>query len=230
VNLRSRTSAPSALATLIALAVALAGCERGCLSTWLAEHGAGAGDPSGARPGTPGFGGSGPRGSGGRDSAAATLDLGGTDCSDGLARCSAGQVEVSIAGHVPHPCAAPKETPGACACPWQPAGACAAGCVKEGLEVVAAPEIAREQLCAADAMTLRPATIAESAVVTICADESVACVEGMVRICPARGQPARLAGACVNGCATGISVDQGDDLTGDGVAAILCRRAHAERR
>jgi hypothetical protein len=205
---------PSGFATLGILAVALGGCDRGCLSTWLAEHGAAIGAP----------------GSGGRDAAATTLDLGGTDCSDGLARCSAGQVEVSIAGHVPHPCTAPQERPGACACPWQHAGSCAAGCVKDGLEVVAAPEIAREQLCASTAMVLRPATVAESAAVTICADDSVSCIDGMVRVCPAPGQPARLAGACANGCATGISLDQGDVVAGDGAAAILCRRAHAERQ
>ena len=222
---RPRTPTPLAFWTLSALAMALAGCERGCLSAWLTEHGTGAGEPSGPRSGTPGVGGSGPRGSD-----AAAVDFGGTDCSDGLARCSAGHVEVSVAGHVPHPCAAAKELPGACACAWQSAGSCAAGCVKDGLEVVAAAAAAREQLCAPAEAVLRPVTVAETAVVTICATDGVSCVDGTVRVCLGRGAPARLAGACVSGCAPGVSLDPGDIPPGDGAAAILCRRAHAERQ
>ena len=152
------------------------------------------------------------------------------DCSDGLARCFSGQVAVSIAGHVPSPCTAPKELPGACTCAWAPAGSCAAGCVKEGLQVEATREAAVEQLCATPEPVLRPATPAETAQVTICAEEGVSCVEGVVRACVARGQPARLAGVCVSGCASGVALEPGDVLTGDGAASILCRRAHAERR
>ena len=114
-------------------------------------------------------GGAGPRGSG--DPAA--FDLGGTDCSDGLARCFSGSVAVSVAGHIPRSCTAPKELPGACACAWSPAGTCAAGCVKEGLEVEAAREVAVEQLCATPELVLRPPLPAESAAITICAEEGV---------------------------------------------------------
>ncbi len=226
----TRSISPSSFATVAGLALALAGCERGCLATWFEQHGVGAGDPGSRRPGSPGLGGARPRGSGDTASPAAAFDLGGTDCSDGLARCFSGQVAVSIAGHVPSPCTAPKELPGACTCAWAPAGSCAAGCVKEGLQVEATREAAVEQLCATPEPVLRPATPAETAQVTICAEEGVSCVEGVVRACVARGQPARLAGVCVSGCASGVALEPGDVLTGDGAASILCRRAHAERR
>ena len=91
-------------------------------------------------------------------------------------------------------------------------------------------EAAVEQLCATPEPVLRPATPAETAQVTICAEEGVSCVEGVVLACVARGQPARLAGVCVSGCASGVALEPGDVLTGDGAASILCRRAHAERR
>lgn len=216
----------SPLPAVALLALGLVGCERGCLATWFEQHGVGAGDPGARRPGSPAGGGAGPRGSG--DPAA--FDLGGTDCSDGLARCFSGSVAVSVAGHIPRSCTAPKELPGACACAWSPAGSCAAGCAKEGLEVEATREVAVEQLCATPELLLRPPTPVETAAVTICAEEGVVCVEGVVRACVARGQPARLAGVCVNGCASGVALEPGDVLTGDGAASILCRRAHAERR
>jgi hypothetical protein len=102
--------------------------------------------------------------------------------------------------------------------------------VKDALEVVATADVARVQLCNTTEPLLRPLLPTESATVEICGDERVACVDGIVRACVARGQPVRLLAACVNGCAAGIDVDPGDVLTGDGRAAILCRRAHAERR
>lgn len=205
-------------AALVALAFGVSACERGCLSTWLADRSA-----------SPGGGGERPRGSGDRDGAAGGFDLGGTDCSDGLARCVAGRIEVSVAGHVPHPCTS-REKSGACECAWKAAGTCEAGCLEDGLEAVATAEVAIAQLCTPLAPALRPLLPSESAVVTICADESVSCVDGVVRSCPAPGQPARALGACVAGCAAGIGVEPGDLLTSDGAAAILCRRAHAERR
>ncbi|CAN5925680.1 hypothetical protein BH11MYX4_BH11MYX4_14680 [soil metagenome] len=227
---RRRTHPSTATALVAVLAVGLAGCQRGCLATWFDEHGVGAGDPAARRPGSPGVGGAGPRGSRDPGAPAAAFDLGGTDCSDGLARCSGGSVQVSIAGHIPAHCTAPRELPGACACAWAPAGTCAAGCVKEGLEVEATREVALDQLCATPEATLRPPTPGEAAAVTICAEEGVSCIENVVRACTARGQPARLAGVCVIGCAGGVALEPGDVLTGDGAASILCRRAHAERR
>lgn len=203
---------------IVTLALGVSACERGCLSTWLAD-----------RSGSPGIGGEGPRGSRDRDAAGRTFDLGGTDCSDGLARCVDGRVETSVAGHVPYPCTA-GEKGGACECAWHPEARCEAGCVKEGVEVVATAEIARVQLCAPTEPALRPLLPAESASVSICADESASCADAIVRACAGPGQPARLVGACVSGCAAGIGVEPGDLLTADGAAAILCRRAHAERR
>lgn len=200
---------------LAALALGASACERGCLSP---------------RPGSPGAGGEGPRGSSETD-AAASLGLSGTDCSDGLARCVAGRVESSVAGHVPHPCTqAPRERSGTCECPWAAAGRCAAGCVKDGVEVVASPEVAAIQLCNAVVPVLRPVTALDAVNVAICAEEGVSCVDGLVRACAAPSLPVRLVAACVSGCAPGVAVELGDLLTGDGVAAILCRRDHAERR
>ncbi|MDB5221119.1 MAG: hypothetical protein JWO86_9046 [Myxococcaceae bacterium] len=214
---RSRTFTSVVLASL---AMGLSACERGCLTRWFEDRSA-----------SPGAGGEGPRGSAARDGAP-SFELGGTDCSDGLARCTEGRVETSVAGHVPSPCTAPREHPGSCECAWSPAGTCATGCLKDGLEVVAVAEVARVQLCAATPpdLLLRPLSPTELASVPICAGEGVSCVDGVVRACTARGQPAQALGACVHGCAAGIGVEPGDLLTGDGPAAILCRHAHAERR
>jgi hypothetical protein len=212
------------LAALAALTLALSACERGCLSRRLEDRSL-----------TPTTGGEGPRGSA-RQDAGPTFDLAGTDCSDGLARCTAGRVEVSIAGHIPHPCSTPNapipqaEKAGSCECPWRVVASCDSGCVKDGLEVVATSEVAIAQLCASTEPLLRPLLPSESTSVSICADEGVSCVEGVVRVCAQRGQPVQLAAACAHGCAAGISVDQEDVGTGDGRAAILCQRAHAERR
>jgi hypothetical protein len=200
-----------------ALTMGVSACERGCLMRWFEDRSA-----------SPGLGAESPRGSVARDGAP-SFDLGGTDCSDGLARCVDGRVEISIAGHVPSPCTA-RERPGGCSCAWAPAATCETGCVKDGIEVVASADVARAQLCAAAEPLLRPLSPTELATVLICAEDGVSCVDGRVQACTTRGQPAQLLGACVNGCATGIGVEPGDLLTGDGPAAILCRRAHAERR
>jgi hypothetical protein len=98
--------------------------------------------------------------------------------------------------------------------------------VRDGLEVVATPDAAA-QLCAV-AGVLRRTTKAEADAVTICAEDGVSCVDGVVRSCARRGEPTRLLGACVLGCAAGISMEP-DDIVPDGAAAILCRRAQAER-
>lgn len=206
------------LATL-ALALGVSACERGCLSRRMEESG------------SPGTGGVAPRGSRTTD-ASSSFDLAGTDCSDGLARCVDGRVETSVGKHIPYPCTSQpgRERGGACECPWESAGQCASGCVKDGLEVVATAEVAREQLCTASTPVLRPVTAVESVAARICAEENVSCAENIVRTCSARGQPERLVAGCAAGCATGIAVEPEDFATADGVAAILCRRAHAERR
>jgi len=214
------------IVALVASALAVAGCERGFRSC---------GSSIGMAP-DPTGGGAAPRGSSG--SGPSAFDLGGTDCSDGLARCVAGHVEVSIAAHLPHPCSAgEKSRPnagGPCVCPWRSASAsrCARGCAKEGVEIVADEAVAVAQLCAADPSPpiVRPLLATELTTVTICSDEAVTCEGGVVISCQARGQPARRLAACVEGCASGVAVDPGEDLTSDGAISILCRRAHAERR
>ena len=206
--LRSRSSRSWTVIGCLALVLGTSACERGCLSKWLSD-----------RSETPAVGGESPRGSGSRDAGGGAFDLGGTDCSDGLARCVDGRVEVSLAAHVTQ-----------AECPWQNVGTCPSGCVTSGLEVVATADVARVQLCKAEEPLLRPVLPSETSVVTICADEGVTCADAVVRTCAVRGQPARLVSACVSGCASGIGVEPGDVLTSDGAAAILCRRAHAERR
>jgi len=209
------------LVALGALALGVSACERGCLARRLED-----------RSSSPTIGGEGPRGSA-RTDGKPSFDLSGTDCSDGLARCSDGRVEVSVAGHVPHPCTSPgknAERPGTCECPWRAVGSCDAGCVKDGLEILATAEVAGEQLCAAHEPLLRPLLPSEVTSVSICAEEGVSCVDGVVRVCAQRGQPVRLVAGCAHGCAAGVGVDQEDLGPGDGRAAILCRRAHAERR
>lgn len=211
---------------LVALVAVAGGCERGFRSC---------GSSIGMAP-DPTRGGATPRGS--SASGASGFDLGGTDCSDGLARCVDGHVEVSIAAHLPHPCSPGEKTRpnagGPCVCPWRPAPAsrCARGCAKEGIEVVADEAVAVAQLCGADpaSPSVRPLLSTELTTVTICSDEAVTCEGGVVTVCPARGQPARRLAACVDGCASGVAVDPGEDLTSDGAISILCRRAHAERR
>ncbi len=222
-----------ALALCVIVAIASFGCDRGC----------GGSTKSGSA--SPAPGGASPPGS-------SAFDLGGTDCSDGLARCVDGRVEVSIAAHLPHPCGSGLKgehaaATGACACPWRAAGSCAtpasaeggtssrsdqARCAKDGVEVVATADVAMTQLCAPPigAPVVRELLVTERMTASICADEGVRCEGGIVSVCTDRGQPARLIAACVEGCATGIGVDHGEDLTADGSIAILCRRAHAERR
>jgi len=215
------TSWSARAVTVLALALSTAACERGCLSRRMEESG------------SPTTGGVGPRGSQGPDGSS-SFDLAGTDCSAGLARCVDGRVETSLARHIPYPCVAPagRERGGACECPWENAGQCATGCVKEGLEVVAAtPEVARVQLCAATSPVIRPVTASESVAAQICAEANVSCGANIVRTCSARGQPERLVAGCVVGCATGIALEPEDVGTdGSEVAAVLCQRAHAERR
>ena len=127
------------LVALLALALGVSACERGCLARRLEDRSV-----------SPTVGGEGPRGSA-RHDGKPSFDLSGTDCSDGLARCSDGRVEVSVAGHVPHPCTSPgknTERPGTCECPWRAVGSCDAGCVKDGLEVLATADVAQRAAAA----------------------------------------------------------------------------------
>jgi hypothetical protein len=217
----------------------LLGCERGCLSRWLAERGMGPPPPTTSRSGPP-----------------PGIDLGGSDCSDGLLRCVEGRVEASRTAHLPSECGGAKpgpqgESPRACVCPFDVIGSCASGCAAEGLEVVGAPtEAGVAQLCQADAPVARPLTpgeVADSAP-AICAAEGVACVDGIVRICDHAGQSARPIAKCFGACQTAVAIDDATVLTThgsfgaanppdpgaarnpDGFVSILCMHGHAERR
>ena len=106
----------------VLLLLGLAGCERGCARSWLEQHGAT--DPAGAPP------------------AAGMVNA--IDCSDGLARCVGGVVEVSRLATIPRPC---RGAAGACECPWERAGDCDRGCVVEESTFVVDRSRATRQLC-----------------------------------------------------------------------------------
>jgi len=197
---------------VLVLALALAGCEKGCLATWFRDHG---------------VGGSGPGGSGGE---APRFDLGGTDCSDGLARCVGGRVEISRAAHLPHPCTTREGK--ACTCPWEPGPTCATGCASEGTEIVASVELATLQLCRPDAPVVRPYLPGDPPVSGVCDAAGFTCIDGVLRACEAATKSIAAAGVCLHGCEprVGLPSDHGDPTTLDGAAAILCARLHAERR
>ena len=213
-----------------AIAVACAtfgeGCERGCLAAWMRDHGAGTGSQA-----------SGASGSG--------LDpslLSGTDCSDGLARCVDGRVEVSRLAHLPAACGslksgAPEKAGAACACPWDAVSQCA--CAEPGMEIVAAPDVASEQLCRPAEVVARPLSAVDAPPSDVCSSAGTECRDGFLRACDAPGRPVRALGICVNGCESRVALAAepsaapaagGASPTLDGIAGILCRRAHAERR
>lgn len=208
--------------TLLALVLAVSGCERGCLAQWLGERGIGGGTPEGS-------GGAAPQGK------SRTLDLSGTDCSDGLLRCRDGHVEASRAAHLLHPCGGRKsgERGPACECPWDLVATCPSGCASEGLEVLgAATDAGTAQLCRPDAPVARPVLPGDPIGADICAAAGVACVDGIVRICEATGQPTRALATCLHGCQphVGIDIEPGESTNPDGLVSILCLRGHAERR
>lgn len=198
-------------------AVALGGCERGCLASWLSDRGVGGATPESAGRGTP----------------AQPLDLGGIDCSDGLLRCIEGQVEASRLAHIPNSCVktgGAEKRGGSCTCPWDSVAVCPSGCVEDGVEIVAWPDAGSLQLCRPEGAVARPLSPAESASTEICASEGFACVNEVVRLCERPGQPVRLLGRCLNGCQTHIEIDPGETMNPNGVLSILCRRDHAERK
>jgi hypothetical protein len=160
--------------------------------------------------------------------------LGGTDCSDGLARCVGGRVEISRAAHVPDPCGGPGESRGeACTCPWDVVGRCDTTCAVEGLEVLARAELARVQLCRSRTQVARP-RLPTDPQPRVCAHEGVVCRDGLVEACARAGLPSTVLAVCSYGCQPAVGMV--DDVTpgaraiADGAAEILCRRDDAERR
>jgi hypothetical protein len=186
----------------------LPSCERGCVWRLLPEKGI---DP--VAPGAAYFG------------------LGEVDCPDGLARCVGGVIETSEVARRPSPC---HGNPEACACPWRVGPRCAEGrrCVADGLEVLAAPAAAAEQLCAPDDETLlaRPARpVPASAALTeadrrSCEGETFVCSGSRVIDCRALS----VALTCTKGCAPdGEVVLAGPgaaQLTASQAVAVLCVR------
>lgn len=204
-----RSARVRSVGALLFCALALSACERACGGAGLRGRGVG---PS-------------PEGSG----AAAGGGLAGTDCSPGLARCSRGVVEISLAGFVPHPCSG-----AACACPWQEGERCLRGCVAENVELAAAPDAAA-QLCEPSPLdALSRAPLPGDPSVGPCAWAGVRCVDGVVAACDRPSGNPRVLGVCALGCASPAPlVDDGvmDELgPPSGSIKILCRRAHAERK
>ena len=197
------------------LALALAGCERGCLARWIAGESA----SGGASPTTR------------QDHA---IDLSGTDCSDGLLRCHQGHVEASRTSHVSARCGegqSPEKKASECVCPWDLVTACT--CVLEGVEISASPDAGARQLCRPEQPVARPVLGSDDASVTVCADEGTTCRDGIVRVCDAPAAVSRTVAYCIFGCAPGVSLletEDGPTANLDGVISILCQRSDAERR
>jgi len=206
------------------------GCEKGCLSAWLGDRGVGGMAPEGTGRKTP-------------STPLPSMDLSGTDCSDGLLRCSGGgRIEASRAAHLPASCASAqsKEKPIGCTCPWDEIGRCTTGCVVEDEEVIATSiDAGATQVCRPDAPVARPILATDEGAGEICATaDGYACVNDIVRVCDHVGAPVRRLGKCLFGCQLGVSLPADDEPLGghgesknpDGPLSILCRRNHAERR
>ncbi len=207
-------SRPERAALVVSLVAFLGGCQRGCLSTWLTEHG---------------FGGDSPQKQG--------LLPHGPDvpCPDGLARCSGGNVRTSVSFMPASPC-----SPEGCKCPWVDAGSCARGCVLDGIELEMPPAVAATQLCApADASFYRvlppgsripaqtqhaPANADASDETDLgiaCEVEKYRCQDGLVSACADGGQiPVAV---CTEGCAEGERM-LFDEITQEAALPILCAR------
>ena len=196
------------------LVLACGGCQRGCLTAWLIEHGAAGQPPATASP------------------------LDGIDCSDGLLRCTEGRVEASELAHLSSPCGRPDlpERGKACVCPWRVLGECRAGCAEDGLEVNVSGDAGLDQLCVSLVPIARPVLPEDHVTVSVCADSAIRCTDGIVRSCEGPGLPERALARCVLGCEPGISLDMaeapapGGRASSDGRVTTLCRHVDAERR
>jgi len=170
----------------------LDGCERGCARSWVLGRSSGTRETSQAGP------------------------WNAIDCPDGLARCEAGVVSVSVLATVPQPCSGPQAQ---CACPWEVIGECERGCTVDGLDLVVDRRLARAQLCAppAGAAPLaRPTTAARAAP---CEEgQRYACRGGFVVECVSSSS----VGLCDRGCyAEGASIDD-DGIGREAAFALLC--------
>lgn len=206
-------------AALLLFAVALAGCERGCLARYLGgegnEHSGFAGAPSNEPART------------------RTFDLGGTDCSDGLLRCQHGHVEASRVAHLSASCGqgqSPEKKASECVCPWDVVASC--DCAAEGLEAVGVADGGARQLCRPREPVARPVLRDDDASVRVCTDEGVSCRDAFVHVCDAPAAAERAVAYCIFGCAPLVQIADIDDgllKNPDGVISILCKRSDAER-
>ena len=197
--------------TLGLFAVCLPACERGCVSTWLRDHGV-AGRPS--------------------PSSAASFPVNGVDCPDGLARCVGGVVEVSRVSRYELPCSG---SPESCMCPWDSLGDCPRGCAAEGVEAVIARDRAFAQLCAPDPSDPTEAFARPAAGVPpppgACEEGGIRCIASLVVACreSALGGAGdvltpRTVAVCLRGCAhEGDAIDE-EDVADEAAARILCAR------
>lgn len=204
---------------LFLFALALAGCERGCLTKYFAEqrgegatNGESIGEPARTRP----------------------PDLGGTDCSDGLLRCQHGHVEASRVAHLSARCGegqSPEKKASECVCPWDVVASCE--CAAEGLEAIGPADGGARQLCRPEQPVARPVLREDDASVRVCTDDGVSCRDSFVHICDAPAAPERAVAYCIFGCAPFVQladIDDGPPKNPDGVISILCNRGDAERR
>jgi hypothetical protein len=191
-------------------------CERGCLMHWFEERRQGAtSDPM-------------------------AVVLSGTDCSDGLLRCTDGIVEASRAAHLSARCGGRGEG-AACLCPWDVVFRCPRGCAEDALEWTATDlDAGVSKLCRPDAPRARPLLIGDSWTAEMCAERSVRCVGNIVRFCRAPGAPSEPLAMCLFGCDARMSFVNEDALEeGEGrpsaarseaIASVLCKDDQAERK
>ena len=150
------------------------------------------------------------------------LALGGIDCSDGLARCSGGMVEVSRAYHVPDPCHGPEER---CRCPWERIDECPQGCAADGVELDLPREEAVKQLCVPSEPVSLPLVEAGAPPLTACDGEGSAeryrCEQSKVLMCGT--PPPQFIASCTRGCRReGEALDE-EDLPSQAAVLLLCR-------
>jgi hypothetical protein len=146
------------------------------------------------------------------------ITLGGVDCSDGLARCQGGVVEVSVSFHYPEPCSGPPEK---CRCPWERLDDCPGACAADGVELVISRERARRQLCAPTAgeSFAGPAGLGDADVVSPSTCEGTyACFASTILAC---GPPRVAVAMCARGCA-GDTLE--DPVPMSAATALLCSR------
>ncbi len=179
------------------LAAMLAGCQRGCLSTWWQSHASGGTAqqnptiPPEEKPG----------------------------CVAGFIRCTGGNLQASRA----EPNA--RCTPEGCVCPWDDVGKCARGCVLQGVPFEMSVDAGVTQLCLPD--DERAVVSIEQSAQTwdaggdlACEMEGYFCRDGRVLSC---GNPRAI--VCVHGCAPldDLQLDEEDDDLHT-AALVLCAR------